>query len=166
MPDPRAVADPLDEVLLAAGVTVPAAAPTSSVRRHEPRARRPDPPAAGADSPARPPPTAPAVVRPLVVSAAVPAVLEPVRHVARRVAARAGPGRRDGSPASTLPAGTGPAIGAVTALGTVASLLLGIWIAVLVTACLIVLPRIRHRRWTGPIWRLTRLPSSRLERPG
>jgi hypothetical protein len=64
------------------------------------------------------------------------------------------------------PGGDGPVLGASTALGGVAALLLGIWMAVLVTACVIVLPRIRHRRWTGPIWRLTRLPSARLERPG
>jgi hypothetical protein len=37
---------------------------------------------------------------------------------------------------------------------------------VLVTASVIVLPRIRHRRWSGPAWRLTRLHSARLERPG
>jgi hypothetical protein len=158
----------LDEVLMAAGV--PAAAPVpAAVRRSEARARkpatRPDPAALGADSAGRPPPAPPPLARTLAASAAAPAAIEPLRHAARRVAARAGPGRRDGA-SSTLPAGTGPALGAVTALGTVASLLIGIWIAVLVTACLIVLPRLRHRRWTGPIWRLTRLPSSRLERPG
>jgi hypothetical protein len=64
------------------------------------------------------------------------------------------------------PGGEGPALGASTALGTVASLLLGIWIAVLVTACALVIPRIRRRRWSGHALRLTRLPSARLERPG
>lgn len=164
VPDLPVVTGALDEVLMAAGV--PAAAPAPAVRDEHPRAPRPDPPAAGTGTRGgRPPPQAPAAVRPLVASAAVPAVVEPLRHVARRAAARAGPGPRD-APTSTLPAGTGPALGAVTALGTAASLLLGIWIAVLVTACVIVLPRIRRRRWTGPAWRLTRLPSSRLERPG
>jgi hypothetical protein len=86
-----------------------------------------------------------------------------VRH-AVRAAARA----RPGDPQDTIfpPGGDGPALGAATALGTVASLLLGIWIAVLVTACVLVIPRLRRRRWSGLAWRLTRLPSSRLERPG
>jgi hypothetical protein len=65
-----------------------------------------------------------------------------------------------------LPPGSGLGLGAATALSSMATFLLGIWIAVLVTACVLVLPRLRHRRWSGLTWRLPRLPSSRLERPG
>ena len=79
---------------------------------------------------------------------------------------RRAPGPGDDGAASTLPPGGGPALGAATALGSVASILLGIWTAVLATACVLVLPRLRHRRWSGLTWRLTRLPSLRLERPG
>jgi hypothetical protein len=65
-----------------------------------------------------------------------------------------------------LPSGSGTGLGAATALGSVASLLLGIGLAVLVTASVIVLPRLRHRRWSGLTGRLSRMSSSRLERPG
>jgi hypothetical protein len=65
-----------------------------------------------------------------------------------------------------LPPGESPGLGAATALGSVASLLLGIGLAVLVTASVIVLPRLRHRRWSGLTRRLLRLSSARLERPG
>jgi hypothetical protein len=114
------------------------------------------PPAAGGES----------SVRPLRASAhAPPATAGRPRH-AVRAAARARPGPGDDGTASTLPPGGGPGLGAATALGTVASLLLGIWTAVLVTACVLVIPRLRRRRWSGLAWRLTRSHSARLERPG
>jgi hypothetical protein len=150
----------------AAAVPPAAAAPERSRARPERRIRSGSsgavagragaPPAAGGDP----------SVRPLRASAhAPPATAGRPRH-AVRAAARARPGPGDDGTSSTLPPGGGPGLGAATALGTVASLLLGIWTAVLVTACVLVIPRLRRRRWSGLAWRLTRSPSARLERPG
>jgi hypothetical protein len=112
------------------------------------------PPAAGGGGPRAGPPPA---------SAHAP----PARVVRAHRAVRAEPRARPGDGSNTLPpGGDGPTLDASTALGGVAALLLGIWTAVLATACVIVVPRLRHRRWSGLTWRLPRLPSTRLERPG
>jgi hypothetical protein len=106
---------------------------------------------------------------PLVAGASAHAPPVAAAHRPRpgeRAPAEARPGPAGGGSSSTLPPGSGLGLGAGTALSSVAMILLGLWTAVLVTACVIVLPRIRRRRWTGPAWRLTRLPSARLERPG
>jgi hypothetical protein len=100
-----------------------------------------------------------------VIAAAVPT------FAAAPLTAAAGPARPrarpdDGPASNTSPGGDGPTLGASSALGGVAALLLGIWTAVLVTACVLVVPRLRHRRWSGLTWRLPRLSSTRLERPG
>jgi hypothetical protein len=107
----------------------------------------------------------PPLARPLLTAtAAVPAaVAEQVRHVVRAATARARP---PGSDTLLTTPGGGPAVGAGNALGAVASLLLGIWIAVLITAIVLVVPRLRRRRRSGPAWRLKRQLSPRLERPG
>ena len=169
---PDAGVPDVDELIAAAAPSFAAVSPAAAVLSERPRAR-PDRrarsgPAGGVSGSAGPPPArgAPAA-RPLVAGAAAhapPAAATRHRHAVRAAEARPGPGE-DGTP-SNLPPGGGPGLGAATALGSVAALLLGIWTAVLVTACVLVLPRLRHRRWSGLTGRLTRLPSLRLERPG
>ena len=137
----------------------------SSARPDRPaRAERPPPRAAGATAVATgsgAPPSAGAL---MAATAAVPAaVTERVGH-AVRAAAEARPAPAD--VVSLLPPGGGSALGAGSGIGAVASLLLGLWIAVLTTAIVLVVPRLRRRRRSGPAWRLTRLVSPRLERPG
>jgi hypothetical protein len=108
----------------------------------------------------------PPVAAPLVAAAAsVPAaVAKHARHVVR-AAARAQPGPADGS--GLLPPPLGDPVGvSPNPLSAAASVLLGLWIAVLTTAIVLVLPRLRRRRRSGPAWRLPRGASSRLERPG
>jgi len=100
----------------------------------------------------------------VAATAAVPtAVAERVGH-AVRTAAEARPAPAD--IVSLVPPGGGSALGAGSGIGAVASLMLGLWIAVLTTAIVLVVPRLRRRRRSGPAWRLTRLFSPRLERPG
>ena len=101
----------------------------------------------------------------VAATAAVPAtVAERVGHAVRTAAeARPAPAR---DIVSLIPPGGGSALGAGSGIGAVASLLLGLWIAVLTTAIALVVPRLRRRRRSGPAWRLTRLHSPRLERPG
>ena len=170
---PDGVVPDVDELIAAATPTFAAAPLTTAAVPERPRAR-PDrrrdgvrrssaavggagqPPAAGGGAPRAGPPLASAHAPPA-------AAVRPHRDA--RAEARARPG--DGSASNNLPpSGDGPALGASTALGGVAALLLGIWTAVLLTAVVIVVPRLRHRRWSGPIWRLPRLLSARLERPG
>jgi hypothetical protein len=169
---PDGVVPDVDELVAAAAPTFAAAPLTAAAVPERPRAR-PDqrrdrprrssataggagpPPAAGGGAPRAGPSPASAHAPPAHA-------VRPHRDV--RAEARARPG--DGSASNSPPGGDGPALGASTALGGVAALLLGIWTAVLVTACVIVLPRLRHRRWSGLTWRLTRLPSTRMERPG
>jgi hypothetical protein len=91
-----------------------------------------------------------------------PAAERSARPVAR---ARAGVGR--GNPSSPTPLGVGGlAAGAAGALSTATSLMLGLWLALLSGALVIVVPRLRRRRWSGPIRRAPKPQSSRLERPG
>ena len=157
--------------MIAAAVPTFAAAPLTMAdapERAEQRRSRPPRRSSDAAGGAGPPPAAGGgapLARPPAASAHAPPAAAPrPRHVAR-AQARARPG--DGS-ASSSPTGggDGPTLGASTALGSVAALLLGIWTAVLATACVLAVPRLRHRRWSGLTWRLPRLPSARLERPG
>jgi hypothetical protein len=139
-------------------------------------APRPQPERAQADSAGgpvrreRPPPpaaTAPASVGSIFASAP----RSPVTSVAQaaspaRPKAQARP--RDVGRASTLlpSGGGGHAAGSATGGGGAVSLLLAGWLAVLVLALGLVLPRLWLRRWTGPAWRLQWPRATRLERPG
>ena len=160
----------VDDLVGASGQTF-AVAPAAAAAPKRPRARR-EPRAGttgGGAGRAGPPPTggAPAA-RSLVAgaSAHAPPVSAGRQRQAVRAAAQARPGPGDDGASSTLPPGGGPGLGASTALGSVATILLGIWTAALATACVLALPRLRHRWWSGLTRRLTRLPSLRLERPG
>ena len=166
---PDGIVPDVDEMIAAAVPTFAAAPLTEAAaperaehRRSRPKRRSSDaaggagpPPAAGGGAPLARPPAASAN--------APPAAAARPRHVVR-AQARARPG--DGSTSNLPTGGDGPTLGASSALGGVAALLLGIWTAVLATACLLAVPRLRHRRWSGLTWRLPRLPSTRLERPG
>ena len=170
MPDPG-VPD-VDELVGAATAVVRRRARGGGRARRGARARPEPRSGTRAAAPAAPAHRHPLAARPprrsLVAGAsahAPPAAAGRQRH-AVRAAAHARPGPGDDGASSTLPPGGGPGLGAATALGSVASILLGIWTAVLATACVLVLPRLRHRRWSGLTRRLTRLPSLRLERPG
>ena len=162
----------VDELIAAAtpsfGDVSPAAAAAPERPRSRPDRRARSGVSSGGTTRAGPPPTggAPAA-RPLVagVSAHAPPPAGRDPH-AVRAAAEARPGPGDDGASSNLPPGGGPGLGASTALGSVASILLGIWTAVLFTACVLSIPRLRHRWWSGLTGRLTRLPSLRLERPG
>jgi hypothetical protein len=116
------------------------------------------PPAAGGLLGAGPAPGA--IAQPAIALAAH--VGRAARHA---VEARARPAR---DADSNLPPGAGgPSAGAATAaLGAAMSLLLGTWIAVLVCALALVVPRIWRRRWSGPPWRTPAPRAARLERPG
>jgi hypothetical protein len=105
---------------------------------------------------------------PRVAAAAAPAVniASRVAGAARRaVQAKARPGR-GGATSDFIPGGGGQSAGAASGLGAAMSLLLGTWLASLVLALSLVVPRIWLRRWSGPPWRWPFAPSSRLERPG
>jgi hypothetical protein len=116
------------------------------------------PPAAGGLLGAGPSPGA--IAQPVVALAA-----HAGRAVRHAVEAQARPAR---DADSNLPSGAGgPSAGAATAaLGAAMSLLLGTWIAVLVCAVALVVPRIWRRRWSGPPWRTPAPRAARLERPG
>jgi hypothetical protein len=126
--------------------------------KHRPPPTGP-PPAAGGLLGAGPAPGA--IAQPAVALAA--RVGRAARHA---VEARARPA--GGGADSNLPSGAGgPSAGAATAaLGAAMSLLLGTWIAVLVCALALVVPRIWLRRWSGPPWRTPAPRAARLERPG
>ncbi len=170
---PDAGVPDVDEFVAAAGPSFAEISPAAAAAPERPRSR-PDlrartGPLSGGNGRAGPPPArgTPAA-QPLVAGAsahAPPAAADRNRH-APRAAAEASPGPGDDGASSNLPPGGGPGLGAATALGSMASILLGIWTAVLATACVLVIPRLRHRRWSGLTRRLTRLPSLRLERPG
>jgi hypothetical protein len=170
IPDPGVPV--LEDMLAAVGPTFAAVMPSAAVAPERsvarPQRRRRDESSSDGAGGAGPPPAGrapPALPLLAGASAHAPPASAARPRQAERVTAHARPGPADGS-ASTLPPGSGLGLGAATALSSVASLLLGIWIAVLVTACVIVLPRLRHRRWSGLTWRLMRQPSARLERPG
>jgi hypothetical protein len=147
------------------GPSIPAASRSEPDARAERRARRRAPAAVAPAAPAARS-GSPPLARPLIAATAgVPAaVAGQVRDVVR-TAARARPGTGDPSGLVPPPLG-GPAAVGSSALGAAASLLLGLWIAVLTTAIVLVVPRLRRRRRSGPAPRRTRLASSRLERPG
>jgi hypothetical protein len=163
----------LDDIFAAAAPTFAAVMPSAAIAPERlvarpDRRRQAESSGAGAGG-AGPPPAAgrapPAQLLLAGAAAHAPPASAARPRPAERVAAHAQPGPGDGS-ASTLPPGSGLGLGAATALSSVASLLLGIGLAVLVTASVIVLPRLRHRRWSGLTGRLPRLSSARLERPG
>jgi hypothetical protein len=166
---PDGVMPDVDE-MIAAAVPTFAAAPlveAAAPERAEKRRSRPQRRSSDAAGGAGPPPAtgggAPLARAPAASAHAPPATAARPRHVVR-AQPRARPG--DGS-ASNLPTGgDGPTLSGSSALGGVAALLLGIWTAVLATACVLAVPRLRHRRWSGLTWRLPRLFSARLERPG
>jgi hypothetical protein len=166
---PDGVMPDVDEMIAAAVPTFAVAPLTEAAapERAEKRRSRPQRRSSDAAGGAGPPPAAGGgarLARPPAASAhAPPAAAARPRHVVR-AQARARPG--DGSTSNLPTGGDGPTLGASSALGGVAALLLGIWTAVLATACLLAVPRLRHRRWSGLTWRLPRLPSTRLERPG
>ena len=142
-----------------------------------PAAARPDPErgrsgdAAGPASRERPPPPT-AGISPLDGVSALAAPLGPRVDAARaaphaRPAAQARPRDVGRAAGLSLPSGAdGPAAGPASGFGGAASLLLAGWIAVLVSALGLVLPRLWPRRWTGPAWRLPWPRGPRLERPG
>lgn len=82
--------------------------------------------------------------------------------------ARARAGEPGGNPSSPSPLGAGGGLAASAAggLGTASSLLLGLWLAVLASALVMVIPRLRRRRWSGPTRRPPQPHAARLERPG
>jgi hypothetical protein len=138
-------------------------------------APRPQPQRAHSDAAAapvrreRPPPAAavvPVATSPLFAAGSRPLVAPAARVAPAQPKAQARP--RDVGRASTiLPSGDGgPAAGAASGLGGAVSLLLAGWLAVLVLALGLVLPRLWLRRWSGPNWRLPWPRSTRLERPG
>jgi hypothetical protein len=145
----------------------------------EPRvAARPDPErgrsgdAAGPARRERPPPPSAAAILTLDRGAALAAPLGPaldarVAPPHARPAAQARPRDAGRAAGLSLPSGDdGPAAGPASGFGGAASLLLAGWIAVLVSALGLVLPRLWLRRWSGPAWRLPWPRSPRLERPG
>jgi hypothetical protein len=106
-----------------------------------------------------------AVIAPrATVTARHPAALaeHAVRRAARATARDIGDGAQLLFPLGAGGLAAGPASG----LGPAATLLLGGWLAVLISALLLVIPRFRNRRWSGPTRRAPRPRSSRLERPG
>ncbi len=143
--------------------------PPASARPDRERARSGD--AAGPTSRERPPPPA-AAIFPLDRGAPLAAPLGPAVAAARaaphaRPAAQARPRDAGRAAGLSLPSGDdGPAAGPASGFGGAASLLLAGWIAVLVSALGLVLPRLWLRRWSGPTWRLPWPRSPRLERPG
>jgi hypothetical protein len=141
--------------------------PPAAARPKPERGRSGD--AAGPASRERPPPAA---VLPLDGGAALAAPLGPRIDAARaaahaRPAAQARPRATRRAAGLSLPSGAdGPAAGPASGFGGAASLLLAGWIAVLLSALGLVLPRLWLRRWTGPAWRLPWPRGPRLERPG
>ena len=82
-------------------------------------------------------------------------------------AARPQPRATGQEPAIFFPPGAGGlAAGPASGLGLASALALGAWIAVLTGALVLVLPRLRRRRWSGPSRRQPQPRASRLERPG
>jgi hypothetical protein len=155
------------EALFGAGGPAAAAAPPARRGRAAPRERRAAP--ARALLPATPAraaaPLAPAAATLAAARTPGAAAARAAAAVGRAVQAQARSGGR-GAPLLFPPGAGGPAAGVATGLGTASALALGAWIAVLMSAIVIVLPRLRPRRWSGPSRRPPQPPSSRRERPG
>jgi hypothetical protein len=132
--------------------------------------------AADAAGPARrerpPPPPTLASIGPADGGTILGAATRPPVQAARaaphaRPSAQARPRDTGRAAGLSIPSGDdGPAAGPASGSGGAASLLLAGWIAVLVSALGLVLPRLWLRRWSGPAWRLPWPRSPRLERPG
>ncbi len=143
--------------------------PEAAARPEPERGRSGD--AAGPASRERPPPPT-AAISPLDLGAALAAPPDLRVDAARaaphaRPAAQARPRDAGRAAGPSLPSGAdGPAAGPASGFGGAASLLLAGWIAVLLSALGLVLPRLWLRRWTGPAWRLPWPRGPRLERPG
>ena len=167
---------------LASWPSMPAAPPEvaellAPLAGEPPPAARPDPErgrsgdAAGPARRERPPPASGSILAldrgaPIAVSPG-PAVAATRAAPHARPVAQARPRDAGRAAGLSLPSGAdGPAAGPASGFGGAASLLLAGWIAVLVSALGLVLPRLWLRRWTGPAWRLPWPRGPRLERPG
>jgi hypothetical protein len=143
------------------------ATPQTRAKAQQERRERPDRSASRGQGSPPPPATLPAAGR--LAAPPRPARASPVEPApaarARRDARRAAHARAVVNP-DFPPGASGPSAGAATGLGAAISLLLGAWIAVLVCALALVVPRMRRRRWSGPPWRLPPPRPARLERPG
>jgi hypothetical protein len=110
---------------------------------------------------------APAAAGTTEVAARLASFAPTPERTAAKPAARARAGKGRGNPSSPSPLGAGGlAAGPAGGLGTATSLLLGLWLAVLAGALLIIVPRLRRRRWSGPTRRPPAPPPARRERPG
>ncbi len=176
------VTDTVEDFIAGAAPTLPAVAealidddrPAAAAPRAPARPRAREGARRAAPVPARAPLPAAAPVAPLgrplvaaVAAARAPAAVAAqaagaVRHAVR---AQARTGGR-GAPLFFPPGAGGPVAGAASGLGTASALAFGAWIAVLMSAVVFVLPRLRPRRWSGQSRRPPRPRSSRLERPG
>jgi hypothetical protein len=144
-------------------------APSGRERRPAPRARRESRRSGEAAGPAayeRPPPPLTAANGVLETASAsppvTPAAVDPALPARPKAQARP----RDDTGSLTPSGDGGLAAGPATGLGGAPSLLLAGWIAVLVSALGLVLPRLWMRRWSGPAWRIPWPRTTRLERPG
>jgi hypothetical protein len=178
LPDPGDVIVPGPDILpnlpadeFASAGVLPPGIPVLREERPAPR-RAPAPPRHPVRHTAVPPPAASAPVQASGGSLAGSVVRLPAAaaaHAGRAVRHAAEATARDLDTGSLLlPPGTGglsagPATGGLSAAMT---LLLGVWIATLVSGLGLVLPRLWWRRWSGPPWRLSQGGASRLERPG
>ena len=174
LPDPDGPMLPLPVTagdLVSPAVTMPSAelpaTPEGPSKAHQERRERPG--VSASHGQGSPPPSA--TLHPAALLAAgpraaraSPAAAAPAARV-RRDARRAAHARAVVNP-DFSPGASGPSAGAATGLGAAISLLLGAWIAVLVCALALVVPRMRRRRWSGPPWRLPPPRPARLERPG
>jgi hypothetical protein len=122
--------------------------------------------AAGPAAHERPPPPLAAAHGGLLTASAsppvTPAAVDPAPPARPKAEARP----RDDTGSLTPSGDGGLAAGPATGLGGAPSLLLAGWIAVLVSALGLVLPRLWMRRWSGPAWRIPWPRTTRLERPG
>jgi hypothetical protein len=144
-------------------------APPGSERRPAPRARpesRRSGEAAGPAAHQRPPPPLPAAGAGFLTAGASPPAIPAAVDAAPPAGPKAQARSRDDVGSLTPSGDGGLAAGPASGLGGASSLLLAGWIAVLVSALGLVLPRLWLRRWSGPAWRIPWPRTARLERPG